>query len=508
MGGMDMQAGRSLTTGQSYGSFQNRSVERPQQTVSGDAHAFVKASGIAHDIEVGSGFRTTDAWMLTEWPGNGILAIENSPTDFRAQVFRQGNGGNRANYFDISRRRHDLKGRATINVGLRYDHQWGRALPSVIAANKAFPTLVPGLTFAGYDSPFTLEYLLAARRPDVRTRREPAARSRAQPTAATLAQLSPTTIGVLNPASTAGSATYRWVDTNNDHFAQADEVLTDQRLTQGGGFNPANPTAVTSANQIDANLRAPQTHSFVAGVDRELMAHLAVQVNYSYTRTTDLFGNYAANITPRVGVTLADYSAADRADRHLAGRRGLQRADVRRQRRQGRRGRRRVSDDDGARLLDRLPRHRGRVGRSGCRTTGWAASASRSTTRASTSASDAGRYDTNGNPTPTFAEPLVDGGQFAPVEQREQRFGQRLHQREVAVQRQRDVSGAAGHRGQRQRLRASGLSLPAVPDAEARRRIAVGVLVTPAIDYFRYDNVWDMDVRAARAFKLQARRCG
>jgi hypothetical protein len=31
-------------------------------------------------------------------------------------------------------------------------------------------------------------------------------------------------------------------------------------------------------------------------------------VNYSYTRTTDLFGNFTGRITPRVGVTLADYA--------------------------------------------------------------------------------------------------------------------------------------------------------------------------------------------------------
>src|SRR5262249_59919024 len=92
------------------------------------------------------------------------------------------------------------------------------------------------------------------------------------------AQLSPSAIGGLNPASTAGSVTYRWIDTNKDHFAQADEVLTDQRLTQGGGFNPSNPTAVTSSNQIAAALQTPLTHSFVAGIDREVMAHLAVQV--------------------------------------------------------------------------------------------------------------------------------------------------------------------------------------------------------------------------------------
>jgi hypothetical protein len=38
-------------------------------------------------------------------------------------------------------------------------------------------------------------------------------------------------------------------------FAQADEVLIDQRLTQGGGFSPQS-TAVTSANQLDRIARA------------------------------------------------------------------------------------------------------------------------------------------------------------------------------------------------------------------------------------------------------------
>ena len=80
-------------------------------------------------------------------------------------------------------------------------------------------------------------------------------------------------------------------------------------ISAAGGFNPAAPTAVTSANVIDPNLKAPVTQSIVAGVDRELMPNLALQVNYSYTRTSDLFGNFANNITPRVGVSLADYAA-------------------------------------------------------------------------------------------------------------------------------------------------------------------------------------------------------
>ena len=121
-------------------------------------------------------------------------------------------------------------------------------------------------------------------------------------------QLNTGTVGVLNPSSTAGSATYRWIDLNGDHFAQANEVNLNQFITAAGGFNPANPTAVTSANVLDPDLKAPRTTSVVVGIDREMIPNLAVTANYSYTRTTDLFGNFTGTITPRVGVTLADYA--------------------------------------------------------------------------------------------------------------------------------------------------------------------------------------------------------
>ena len=503
MGGMNMQAGRSLTTGQSYGSFQQQLNERPQQTVSGDAHAFVKAAGMSHDIQIGSGFRTTDAWTLNEWPGNGILGIENSPTDFRAQVFRQGNGGNRANYFDVHAGDTMSKGRATINLGLRYDRQWGEALPSTIAGNKAFPNLVPGLAFAGYDSPFTwknfspragLTYALDETRHTI-----------ARVTYSRFAgQLSPTTIGFLNPASTAGSATYRWVDANSDHFAQADEVLIDQRLTQGGGFNPANPTAVTSANQLDPNLRAPQTHSFVAGVDRELMPNLAVQMNYTYTRTTDLFGNATANITPRTGVTLADYSAGPvltgtlpdgaaysvptyvaNGAKVVAGGLGFLTTTVPGY----------YTDYNGVEvaLLKRLSNHwMGRVGFA--------------YNNAREHFSDpAGRYDTNGNPTPTFAEPLIDGGQYAPVTSASSGSGS------VFVNAKWQFNANGMYVAPKDiELSANVFGRQGYPYPLFRSQTLGGesltVLVTPAIDYFRYDNVWDTDARVARTFNLHGKR--
>ena len=63
------------------------------------------------------------------------------------------------------------KGRATIDLGVRYDHQGGRALPSATAANPAFPTLVPGLDLRRLRRAVHLEQRLAARRAHLRARR-------------------------------------------------------------------------------------------------------------------------------------------------------------------------------------------------------------------------------------------------------------------------------------------------------------------------------------------------
>jgi hypothetical protein len=499
-GGMAMQAGRSLTLGQSFGSFQNSLSRRPQQSANVAVHAFLNAFGAAHDIEIGSGFRTTDAITSAEWPGNGILGLENSPTDLRAQVFRQGNGANRASYFDVHLGDTISTGRATINLGVRYDHQEGRALPSEITASKAFPDLVPGLTFPGYESPFTWNTF--SPRAGLTFALDEGRRTIARAAYSRYAgQLSPTTVGDLNPASNAGSATYRWVDTNGDHFAQADEVLTGQRLTQGGGFNPANPTAVTSANRISPDLKAPITHSFVAGVDRELMPHLALQMNYSYTNTTNLFGNLRWNITPRTGVTLADYSAGPTLTGTLpdgatysaptfvasgakvvAGGFGFLTTTVPGY----------TTDYHGIEvaLVKRLSQR-------------WMARVGVSYNNAREHFSTAeGRYDTNGNPTPTVTEPLVDGGQFAPSSSASSGSGSVFINNTWQVNANAMYVAPLGLEISANVFGRQGYPFPLFR-TQALGGEALPVMVTPKVDYFRYENVWDTDLRASKAFTYQ-----
>jgi hypothetical protein len=84
-GGLDQQAGRDFTTAQSFGSTSQSLNLRPKQVVNVDLNSFWQRGGAAHDLKYGVGFRRADALSATLWPGNGILTIENSPTDLRAR---------------------------------------------------------------------------------------------------------------------------------------------------------------------------------------------------------------------------------------------------------------------------------------------------------------------------------------------------------------------------------------------------------------------------------------
>jgi len=506
VGGLDQQAGRNFTQATSYGSVNQSLNVRPQQVVNIDLNNFLNAIGASHDLKYGFGFRTVDAVSGTLWPGNGILAIERSPTDLQAQVFRQGYGGNRADYLDFYVGDTISRQQLTIDVGVRYDRQWGKALPSQIAASPAFPNVVPGVSFAGYDTPFTWKNV--SPRAGVTYAFDQSRKTIARASFSRYAgQLETGTVGVLNPSSTAGSATYRWTDLNNDHFAETNEVNLNQFITAAGGFNPSNPTAVTSPNVLDPDLKAPKTSSIVAGVERELRPNLAVTANYSYTRTTDLFGNFTNRITPRVGVALADYALGPgfsgtlldgspyvvntyipNAAKVAAGGNGFVTTNVP--------GYSTTYSGVELGLAKRLSNR-------------WMARVSFALNNALEHFdSPDGVYDNLGNPTPSLSEPLKDGGQFAPqsggsgsgniyINAKWQFNANAMYVAPYNI----EVSGNVfGRQGYPYPMFRAGTTAALGADS------TLNVLVTPEIDTFRYPDLWNTDLRAAREFRFNTVR--
>jgi hypothetical protein len=504
-GGMSTNAGRDLVTGTSYGSFSQSLNLRPQHTANVDASMFLKGLGGTHDLKYGVGFRRTEGLTGTLWPGDGILAQRQTATQSFAQIFREGSGTNRAEYLDFYAGDTFSMARATVSLGLRYDRQWGAALPSNTAANPAFPTVVPGLVFSGYEAPFTWNnisprfgatYALN----DARTMLVRTSFSRYA------GQLATGAVGYANPTSSAGVAVYGWTDLNGDHLASPNEVNLNQFVAAANGFNRNNPTAVTSANVIDPNLKAPATSSFVVGVDRELRPNLAVQANYTYTRVSNLFGNLFANITPRVGVpvnggytpgaglsgTLPDgtpYNIATYIPTPAlvtAGGSGFLETNVPGY----------YTDNHGLEIAV-MRRMTGK----------WMGRLALAFNDAREHFDDPnGVYDTNGNPTPTITEPLVDGGAYAPqstgngqgaiyMNARWQFNANGVYVAPYGIELAANVFGRQGY------------PMPLFrPGSTAALGVdsSLNVLVSPTIDYVRYSNVWDTDIRVARDFRLGA----
>ena len=199
--------GRNFITAQSYGSVEPE-PQRPPAEERQRRRAIVhdRDGRVArHQVRLRLAPRRTRS-TGTLWPGNGILALTQTPTNLQAQVFREGSGGNRANYLDfyvgdtISHEPHDDRSRPALRPPGR------RGAAERHAANPAFPNVVPGVELRRLRDAVHLEQLLAARRPHLRARRRRARPWRAPASAATPASSTPARVGVMNPSSTAGSA--------------------------------------------------------------------------------------------------------------------------------------------------------------------------------------------------------------------------------------------------------------------------------------------------------------
>ena len=171
------------------------------------------------------------------------------------------------------------RGRLTLDLGVRYDRQSGKALPSTSLANPAFPNLVPGIHLRRLRHPVHLEQRLAARRHHLRARRgaQDHRESHLQPVRRPAVG---NQRGICEPG----------LQPRLDHLSLD---RSERRRLRSGQDEVNTAVEISSSNpspppiEFDPALKAPTTQSVVAGVERELRPNLAVQATYSYSRTSN-----------------------------------------------------------------------------------------------------------------------------------------------------------------------------------------------------------------------------
>jgi hypothetical protein len=192
-------------------------------------------------------------------------------------------------------------GRATLQLGLRYDYISDKAEAASIVANPlggpwlpaiSFPGADPGVAFNNFSPRLGFTYDLSGSGKMVA--RANYARYYGQVGNGGIA-------GTINPVGTV-TLRYPWVDLNNNGSAEAGEItLGPNPLNVTGNWSSANPGNTTSANSVDPNLKNDTTDELIVGMDREIGRGFAIGANYIWRR----YGNFSWS--DRQGITSADW---------------------------------------------------------------------------------------------------------------------------------------------------------------------------------------------------------
>lgn len=285
-GGLDQQVlldagGVFRRTFGAYGS--NRDVEQWRL----EGSYFFNAAGAAHELRFGTSFREADTATGSKW-GSGAIVIENQgPGGLNfAQVYRGEipSSSLQTDYRGLWVQDTVVKDKLTVNLGLRYDVQDGRNHAFSLAGSPLLPDLLPALSFDGNDadgldfdslSPrLGLTYALGSER---QTLIRGSYSRFAQ-------QLHQELVRRTNPLAPA-YAFIGFFDLDADLEFSAGEPYF---FLAPDGFDPADPTALSSPNLNAPDLGPELTDEINLGVEHAFRPELVAGVLLTWRNTSDL----------------------------------------------------------------------------------------------------------------------------------------------------------------------------------------------------------------------------
>ena len=283
---------------------------RPQKQAKLDASSFFSTGEINHELKFGAGYRKADVDSISHWAGGGFvtnndylgLLPSGSAPIFAAQ---------RAFVASFSVKEKSAfvqdtmtSGRATFNAGVHYERQHGGSNAVVLPANRYVPDVLPKITTAANDNPFTwtnveprlgFTYALGA------THKTLLRASFSQ----YADNLGPASV-LQNAATAASSYAYFYTTNTNGQSFSGSQI--------GALIQAPLPVASVSKNRVSSGLKAPTTDELLLSAEHALLPEFSVGVNFTYRKYKDplqaelLVGD---GFTPDVGAgrraTRADY---------------------------------------------------------------------------------------------------------------------------------------------------------------------------------------------------------
>jgi hypothetical protein len=268
---------------------------RPQHYAGADANYFAGK----HELKFGFAYRKTPVDSQTIFPGSHVVTIWNGYPNMLAQVTRDWRQSTDAHYANFYANDTVSMDRLTVNLGVRFDNQVSSLAAASVPAVAGFETLLPALTAPAVDGVYKWNNLTP--RVGITYAADDARKTIVRASYAMFAsQLQGTQAGFISPIQYS-YVVYNAVDKNGDGIAQKNEILFNQGNQGYSGFDPNNPSRLSSVNVVGAN-HAPRTHEILGGVDKELMPNFAVSTTFTYRLNTDLLWS------PLTGVTSNNYT--------------------------------------------------------------------------------------------------------------------------------------------------------------------------------------------------------
>jgi len=259
------------------GSYLTYLGRRPQKTMNVDGNYFFSGLGGNNQLKFGFGYRIATTNDTSHYNGNQLSAvIAGGP--YVAQVHRDSADQNQGKYLSAYVGNVLTRDRLTVNLGLRFDGQTARNLPSTIPANKSFPTELPGVDYPGSENLVDWKDLSprAGFSYALNESRKTVVRGSYANYAGQLGY------GIVNTAAVpAGYLAYGWSDLNGDRAAQPNEVDIKGGVLYTYNVDRTNRTGL-APGRIDPGLKNQRDNEVVLGIDHELASSLAVGAAYTF----------------------------------------------------------------------------------------------------------------------------------------------------------------------------------------------------------------------------------
>jgi len=294
-----------------HNSFVYYSTYRPQHQVNANLSGFFNTGNIGHELKFGFGYRNVNLKSNTTWPASGAVPEENLGL---AKLTRPKIIAVDTKYYDGFLQDTLTVSNLTMNIGVRYDEQYGKNLGStapglswnnVLCDTSTAPSdtnpCLQTLTYGGGKTDFKwknweprvgLTYALGAQKSTLL--RASYARY--------ADQLGQGTIAFNNPLG----YSYLYYNLSDAYFARGDHKIKGPGDLAGFyyayGVDPNNPNSPASVNQIDPNLKAPITDEFSVGIDHQISPEFVAALSYTHRNRKNF------TWTPYTGISQSDFA--------------------------------------------------------------------------------------------------------------------------------------------------------------------------------------------------------